>query len=42
MCMKNCSWVVNDVQEFFVVKANFLDDYESDIEKIGLFEKLPK
>jgi hypothetical protein len=27
---------------FFVVKAIFFDDCESEIEKIGLFEKLPK
>jgi hypothetical protein len=40
--MKNCSWVVDDVQELFVVKANFLNDHESNIEKIGLFEKHPK
>jgi hypothetical protein len=40
--MRTCSWVIDDVQKFFVVKAYFLDDHESEIEKNGLFEKLPK
>jgi hypothetical protein len=29
-------------KNYFVVKADFLDDHESEIEKTGLFEKLPK
>jgi hypothetical protein len=40
--MRNCSWVIDDVQKIFAVKAYFLDDHESKIEKNDLFEKLPK
>jgi hypothetical protein len=42
VCTRSCSWVENDVYDFFVAKTSLLDHYESEIEEIGFSEELPK